>query len=148
MMAKSSVPFIRTPYNYSMEDVSRETGLQCDDESLAVQSERDDCDINTIVQRFGVTGTLPTGVRMPTYGDFVGVGNFREALDALQAAEESFMAMPAEVRRRFDNDPGAFVDFCSDPANIEEARSLGLAPPLEPDTPLASPQGGPEGGGA
>ena len=142
-------PFFRTPYNYDMRQVSEETALVCDDPSLAVQSERDECDINTIVMRFGLTGTLPTGVRAPTYGDFTGVSDYREALEAIQAADDSFYAMPAEVRARFQNDPARFVDFCSDPRNIDEARSLGLAPPVEsglaPDESGAKPDLPPAG---
>ena len=45
----SRVPFIRSPFNYDTDEASNETGLVCDDESLAVQSERDECDINIIV---------------------------------------------------------------------------------------------------
>lgn len=133
-------PFFRTGYNYDTDEVSRETSIVCEDESLAVQSERDECDINTIVRRFGLTGHLPVGVRMPSYGDFVGVSDYQTALHAIMEADEAFMAMPAEVRERFKNDPAAFIDFCDDPANIEEARSLGLVP--------ASQQGDPEGGAA
>ena len=132
------VPFFRTGYNYDTDEVSRETSLACDDESLAVQSERDECDINTIVRRFGLTGHLPVGVRMPSYGDFVGVSDYQSALHAIMDADDAFLAMPAEVRTRFDNDPAKFVDFCADPANMEEAVKLGLVP--------ASQQGDPEGG--
>lgn len=131
--------FFRTPFNYDRDDVSRETGLICDDPSLAVQSERDECDINTIVKRFGLTGELPSGVRRPSYGDFVGVSDYREALEVIQQADDSFMTMPADVRARFKNDPALFVDFCSDEANIEEMRKLGLAVP-------ASSGGTPKGG--
>ena len=51
------------------------------------------------------------------------------------------MTMPADVRARFNNDPALFVDFCSDEANLDEMRKLGLAVP-------ASQQGDPEGGTA
>jgi phage internal scaffolding protein len=79
------------------------------------------------IKRFGLTGQLPTNVRAPQYGDFTGITNYQDALHAVMAAEDSFMAMPAKVRARFHNDPEAFVNFCSDPANIDEAVSLGLA---------------------
>lgn len=132
------IPFFRTPYNYSTDDVSRDTGLACDDASLAVQSACDDCDINTIVRRFGLTGQLPMGVRMPTYGDFSGVSDYRDALTAIELANDAFMAYPADVRARFKNDPALFVDFCSDPANVDELRKLGLAP--MPEHPLPTSQ--------
>lgn len=119
--------FLRAPYGYDGDAVSRETSLVCDDPSLAVQAERDECDINTIVRRFGLTGDLPVGVRRPSYGDFTGVSDYRSALEMLELANQSFYSMPAEVRSRFDNDPALFVDFCSDPSNLEEMRKLGLA---------------------
>ncbi|AXH76130.1 MAG: internal scaffolding protein [Microviridae sp.] len=122
------VPFIRTGFNYDMNAVSVDTGLACTDLSLAVQSEADECDINTIVRRFGLTGQLPVGVRMPTYGDFTGVFDFASAANAIALANESFDEMPAEVRARFENDPAKFVDFCSDDGNRAEAERLGLVP--------------------
>lgn len=136
---------VRGMYAYPSDEVSIDTGVVFRLPSRAVQSEKDDCDINTIVRRFGVTGQLPTGVRMPTYGDFVGIGDYQEALHALMEAQASFAAMPAEVRRRFNNDPAMFVEFCSDPANLDEARRLGLAVP-EVTPPPASPQPAPAEG--
>lgn len=137
----SRVPFIRSPFNYDTDEASNETGLVCDDESLAVQSERDECDINIIVRRFGLPGVLPSGVRQPTYGDFVGVSDYQSALAVIESADESFYAMPADVRARFGNDPAQFVDFCSDPANLSEMRKLGLAVPETPE-PLPPGTGG------
>lgn len=126
---------IRSAYGYDRNAASADSGLLCEDESLAIQSAKEECDINTLVRRFGITGQLPQGVRMPTYGDFTSVGDFRDAQDALISARESFMALPADVRRRFDNDAGLFVDFCSDPNNLEECRKMGLAPPQEAQPP-------------
>ena len=134
--------FFRTPYNYDADAVSRETATVFEDESLAVQSERDECDINTIVHRFGLTGALPTGVRVPMVGDFVGISSYQEALHAVMAAEASFAEMPAEVRAEFGNNPGAFVDFCSDLKNLPRLRELGLAPPassMAPDVSAGRP---------
>lgn len=99
------------------------------DVSLAEQSSLEETDINTIVRRFGLTGELPTGVRQPTYGDYEDVMDYHTAMNAIAEANEAFEAMPADVRRRFDNDPGKFVDFCSDEANRDEAAKLGLVLP-------------------
>lgn len=124
-----SIPFVRNPYNYDRDAVSTETGLFCDDPSKAQQQFKEESDINTIVERFNLTGQLPSDVRAPQYADFEGVFDFKSAMNAIRQAEESFMAMPAHVRARFVNDPQRFVEFCSDPANLEEARKLGLALP-------------------
>lgn len=128
--------FIRTPNNYDMLKASTDSGLECKDPSVAVQSARDEVDINTIARRFGLTGELPEDVRAPVYGDFTEVGDYRAALHAVMEADRSFMAMPAEVRARFNNDPGAFVEFCSTPGNGDELKRLGLTnkplPPVDP----------------
>lgn len=92
---------------------SDESALVCEDRSLAQQSFAEDADINTIAKRFGLTGELPHGVRRPMYGDFTGITDYRQALDALAEAEDSFMQMPADVRASFDNDPEKFVDYCN-----------------------------------
>lgn len=120
------VPFFRTPYNYDRDLASDESGLRCDDPSLAKQQFREEADINTIVERFNLTGQLPDNVRLPSYGDFLGVGDYHTAMLAVRAAAEDFMALPAALRARFGNDPAQFVDFCSDESNTEEARKLGL----------------------
>lgn len=126
-MAKEvKVPFVRSAYNYDRDAASDESGLMCSDPSLAQQQFREESDINTIVKRFNLTGQLPEQVRMPTYGDFDDVVDYKSALDAVIAADAAFMALPAHVRARFDNDPALFVDFCSDQNNMAEAVQLGL----------------------
>lgn len=119
--------FLRTPYNYDADAVSRETGLSCPDDSLAIQSAAEDADINTIVRRFGLTGELPNDIKMPQSGDFAGVGDFQSAMNIVRAAQEEFMRVPAEIRARFQHDPQLFSDFFNDPANQDEAIRLGLA---------------------
>lgn len=123
--------FVRNPYNYDRDAASVDSGLECLDDSMTQQQFKDDADINVIVRRFGITGELPVGVRMPTYGDFDLVNDYQSALEAMREAEASFMAMPANVRERFANDPQKFLDFCADSRNIEEARKLGLVPAAE-----------------
>lgn len=125
------VPFVRSPYNYDRDAASDESGLYCDDPSLAVQDQRDEVDINTIVARFGLTGELPDNIRQPEYGDYTGVTDYQTAMNAVRAAAEDFMRLPAKVRTRFDNDPQKYLDFFSDPANQDEAIKLGLATRVE-----------------
>lgn len=121
--------FVRTAGNYDTNKVSDETGLACDEPSRTRQDQAHEADINTIVRNFGVTGAVPQSVRVPLYGDFTEVGDYRDALHAVMSAQASFNAMPAEVRSRFQNDPALFVDFCNDPENLPEMRKMGLAVP-------------------
>jgi phage internal scaffolding protein len=137
------VPFLRSAYNYDRDAVSDETGLSCPEPTMAQQQFRDECDINTIMEKFGQTGQVPTSARMPQYGDFTGITDYHTAINAVIQAEESFGAMDAKIRARFDNDPGRFVEFCLDENNRDEAIKLGLieavSTPAEPVK--ASPSG-------
>lgn len=137
-VADESAPvFIRSAYNYDTDLVSDETGLECDDPSLAVQSEAEDADINTIVKRFGLTGQMPEGVRLPSYGDFTGIVDYRDALAALREADDSFLQYPAHIRARFENDPAKFAEFVLNPANKQSLIDLGIEPPA-PTPPIPS----------
>lgn len=120
--------FVRTPYNYDRNAASRATGLACTDGTRAQQQFRDECDINVILKRFGVTGQLPTTVRTPMTGDFTNITDYQSALNAVMEAQRNFLLVPSNIRQKFDNDPRKFVDFCIDPANIETVREMGLAP--------------------
>lgn len=147
-------PFVRNPYNYDMNAAGDESGLECTDPTLAQQQYKEESDINTIVKRFTLTGQLPQNVRMPEYADFTENLNFHDAMNAIVAAREAFDQMPADVRARFHNDPGEFVDFTNDRNNLAEARKLGLVPAeeLAPIPTLqataAEPQGGAKAPGA
>lgn len=135
------MPFLRTPYNYDMNAAGDESGLMCLDESLAIQSAKDECDINTIVRRFGLTGELPNDVKVPMSGDYTDVVDYQTAMNVVIAADRAFMEFPAEVRARFSNDPQKLLEFVQDRGNLEEARKLGLAmpAPAEVAAPVAAP---------
>lgn len=119
--------FLRTEHNYDRDAASDESGLDCKDPSLAQQSARDETDINVIVKKFGLTGHMPQGLRIPRYGDFDQVDDFRVAYEMVAMADHAFLQLPAEVRVKFNNDPAAFVNFCEDPKNLDELRKMGLA---------------------
>lgn len=117
----------------------RRVALTCRDPSLAVQSQKAEADINTIVRNFGVTGSVRAPARLPSYGDFDGISDYRDAMEAVKAAQESFASLPSNIRARFHNDPGAFLDFVENPSNLPELRAMGLANPLPEPTP-ATPE--------
>lgn len=128
--------FVRAANGYDVDAASDAAGLECRDPSLTIQSQAQDADINVIVKRFGLTGQLPQVLRPPSYEDFSeSVDDYRSALDLVAAADASFMKMPAEVRKRFDNDPAEFVDFCNNPDNLEEMKKLGLVDVVAPVVP-------------
>lgn len=134
------IPFMRTPYNYDTDEVSGESGLLCPEPTLAQQQFKDEADINTILERFGRTGELVVPARLPQYGDFDQVNDYHSAMNAVRSAQESFEALPAKVRARFENDPARFVEFCMDETNRDELVALGLAEAVQkPAEPASQP---------
>lgn len=123
---KISIPFMRSAHNYDRDEASAESACLCTEPSLALQSQFEDSDINTIVKRFGLTGQLPENVRMPSSGDFTGVGDYHTCANMVLAADEAFMEFPAPIRARFGHDPANLIDFMENPSNRDEAIKLGL----------------------
>lgn len=102
------------------------SGFKVVGDSLTVQADSRDADINVIMERYARTGQLPPLPRLPSFGDFDGINDFRTAIHAVQEAEDLFMGLPAKVRARFDNDPALFIEFCDKPENRAELAGLGL----------------------
>jgi phage internal scaffolding protein len=124
-MSKNTV-FLRTPYNYDRDAATNESGLACEEPSLAQQHFKDECDINNILRQFNITGLLPDAPLSPRYGDFTGIGDYHTALNRVIAAQDEFEALPAQIRARFNNDPAELIEFLEDDNNRPEAESLGL----------------------
>ncbi|QCQ84907.1 internal scaffolding protein [Blackfly microvirus SF02] len=123
--------------------------------SLTRQEFAEECDINTIMARYEAGGAISHVNRaQPVYLDTTLYPGLQASMDAFREASLAFAALPASVRKEFDNDPQQFVDFALDEKNIDRMRDWGLAeaaPP--PDSPIrvvvenpAPPQ--PDGSGA
>ena len=132
---KDEVLVLRTGYEPAevREMYSDAFGFHVDpnsaEENRTHQEFKEECDINEIVRRFGLTGELPENVRVPVSGDFTGIGTYQEALNAVIAADKAFMELPPDVRLRFANDPQQLMDFVADDKNRDEAEKLGLLKP-------------------
>lgn len=124
-------PFIRTPYNYNMDEASVKSGLACNDPTRTQQHDKEDADINTLVKRFGLTGTMPQLDRVPLQGDFHNITDFQSAMNALVEARDQFMKLPADTRKEFDNDPHQFLEFTSNEKNKDKMREMGLLKPVQ-----------------
>ena len=118
---------VRSAYMFDTDAVSNETALDTGEDAVTQQCFKDECDINILLAKFAVTGQLPENVRVPQYVDFEEAFDFQSSMNVIRAAEEAFNAMPAEVRDRFQNDPGRFLEFANDASNYEEALKMGLA---------------------
>lgn len=131
---------VRLPYRYDRRAASEEAQVFTDSvPSKTQQSFREEVDINTIVRRFRLTGSMPPARSVPQYGDFSQVTDFQTALNELRRSQEVFMSLPARIRERFANDPGRLLDFVGDPESLEEARKLGLVPKAPAKGPDVAP---------
>lgn len=117
----------RDEYSNKFEQLDR---LVLDTSDCFVQQHQAaDCDINNIMARYERDGLIPhVNQYEGQYGDFTGVVDYQSALHIVQDAEACFMSLPAQVRKKFDNDPGAFLDFVTNPDNRDEMVSMGLMP--------------------
>lgn len=120
-----------TLHNQLLKDRLHTFSTRFEDESLTQQSDLKDSDINVIMKRAATTGLIPATKREALYGDFTDIGDFRTAQDRITAAREAFNELPAALRKRFGNDPSAFIDFAQNPDNADELVKMGLAEPKE-----------------
>lgn len=112
------------------------------DDPITQQSEKDDADINVIVERAKRGAVPPVGRNVPPmYGDFADIPtDLRDCLNMAKRAEDLFMSLDPNVRRRFNNDPVEMLDFLNDPKNRDEAYRLGLVvKPVLPGVPPVVP---------
>lgn len=136
MVKTMSSPEFRTAYDESNSYYSEITGIDCSVEpSRTHQSFADESDINNIVKRL-LRGELLNNLNEHPlkYGDVSEIADYHTSLNQVRAAENLFMQIPAEIRVKFDNDPGKFVDFVNDPKNAEALIEMGLATRRESST--------------
>lgn len=102
--------------------------------SMTKQNFLNDNDPQTIFNTYSKTGRLPLGLaEPPKYGDQSNIPTFHEALNVIRKGEEAFMGLPAELRKKFNNDPGEYLAFIRNPDNIEEGEKIGLWKRPEPE---------------
>lgn len=95
--------------------------------SMTKQADKDRCCVNKIVAGAIKNGVI-THVKSATgkYGDFTSASSFTDALNVVVRAQQSFDELPADFRKKMDNDPAVFLEFVADPANKEELYKLGI----------------------
>jgi phage internal scaffolding protein len=116
-------------------DASERYQYQPQGESLTQQHFAQEADIKTIIKKHDRTGIIENVARgVAQYGDYSEINEYREALDIVRNADETFQMLPSELRKAFENDAGAFFEFATNPANEEKMVEMGLkpAPPSPP----------------
>jgi phage internal scaffolding protein len=125
----------RTAYDPHKKYVFKTSG-----ESLTQQHFKEECDVINIIKRHDRNGIIEHVQRgQARYGDFSEVADYREALDLVRDAQDEFMTIPSDIRKKFDNDPGKFYEFVSNPDNKEELKQMGFIETPEVGKPSSVP---------
>jgi phage internal scaffolding protein len=109
-------------------------GIEFTMPSLAVQDEKDETDINYIVNKYadGQKGimTLDLGDSSQyaylQFGDATLPGDYSTALELVSGVREEFYSLPAYVRAKFDHDPMNFISQLNNPETLEYLQREGL----------------------
>jgi len=101
--------------------------------SMTHQSFKDECDLNVILQNYKKNGILTHVNHQRGNYENLSQIDYHAALCQLNEARESFDTLPAEIREDFNNDPGQFIEFVSNPENENKMREYGFfKEPTEP----------------
>lgn len=109
-------------------------GIEFTMPSLTVQDEKDETDINYIVNKYadGQKGiaTLDLGDSSQyaylQFGDATLPGDYSTALELVSGVREEFYSLPAYVRAKFGHDPMNFIQQLNDPATLDYLQREGL----------------------
>lgn len=119
---------IRSRYNAGVRE-----GWKSSVPSMTQQQFKDEADINYIVSMYDSSGVMPTfhgdgQPAQPVFGDFTSLpDNAQEMYNLMIEAKNNFDNLPLEVRKHFNYDPAAFLEFADNPENLDELVAMGLA---------------------
>lgn len=104
-------------------------GIIFKEPTMTIQSEKDNCDINVIMNRYATCGT-PLPVRSdgvePMFADVSELGDYMENFNRCKQAEEMFNALPSALRKELDNNPANLIPFIQDKKNESRCIEYGL----------------------
>ena len=140
-MTNCEAPVVRKWYDRTRQPFATEG------ESLTKQADKKSADINHIMARYEKTGLIEHVNRFEgSYGDYMEIPeDYQGCIDMVREAQEMFQTVPSRIRAEFDNDPGQFLAFVSDPENREAMGEMGLLPKSPPVSPPAEQNDGPQG---
>lgn len=126
---------VPTKFRYPFPDkLERMPGddFECVGPSLTKQSEAEACDINSIMERYVNTGVLEhVRENAGRYADLPLQFDYQQAVNMVMESEKAFLAMPASIRARFENDPARFLAFAEEHPD-DYLVQLGIVPEEQP----------------
>lgn len=115
-------------------DIPPADGTYCPDR--VDQTGADAVDLNRVMKRFEKTGQIEELIKLGAgteaglgYDDFTNAPDFQSAMDIYNHGREQFAKLDAKVRARFEGNAALFMEFVSDPKNIDEMELMGLLSP-------------------
>lgn len=90
------------------------------------QAHKAQCDINVILRDYQRTGLIRHAKENAGRYDDVTAIDFTQAMQLVTSAQNMFLSLPSDMRKRFGNDPAAFLDFVQNPENAGEMQKLGI----------------------
>ncbi len=96
------------------------------DKTRTKQEMKDECDINAILKRHGITNVMVQGIQQAREYGIATSMTYKESMDIYTSALTMFANLPSAIRKRFNADPGEYLAFIEDPENRREAAELGL----------------------
>ncbi|AXQ65858.1 MAG: internal scaffolding protein [Microviridae sp.] len=129
-----SKPKFKTAYGDRQRVMTEPKG-----ESLTQQHFAHEADVRNIIKQYDKTGLIANVQKgVAQYGDYSEVNEYREALDLVNEANGMFAELPAELREMFQNNPGTFLEFATNPENNQKMIELGLkeAPYVQEEKPI------------
>lgn len=133
---------------FYLEPVNQDTAISFEGaENMTEQSHREEVKVQNILKKYHETGIL---THVSNYGgnymDLPSGMDLQTALNITIEANEAFDSLPSDIRNRFANNPGAFLDFVQNPDNFDEMKEMGLVnretlSKREPFDPTPTPSG-------
>ena len=121
--------------NKSLTNIERPLRIRTEnnEQSMTKQNLIDQADINKLIKSHGVTHIVQNANALEAlYGIEITSMDLQDAQQMIYDAEKLFNEVPSELRKKFGNDAGAFIDYATNPDNLSEMQKMGLAPPPPP----------------
>lgn len=98
-----------------------------DEPSLTQQNMKEDAELTTMIKKFGIAQLPQPMEAFAMYGDFTGVTDLTTAYERIADAEEAFMELPADIRKRFNHNAQELLTFVeARDENLDEGIEMGI----------------------
>jgi hypothetical protein len=116
------------------EDVIERRPVVFTDDGYTIQEQKDDCDINNIIEKFARTGLINhVNKHEPQFGEFANF-DFQQQQTLIAKATQIFMQLPPKIRQQFNNSPANYIEFVKKQENIDDMKD-GVIDGKAPETP-------------